>query len=61
MVVGKNGRSFEAGGETDPTPLTDEVKKKKSVCLRPHDRSENFYDARYSFPIYNLVLLPALL
>jgi hypothetical protein len=20
---------------------------KKSVCLRPHDRSENFYDARY--------------
>jgi hypothetical protein len=21
--------------------------KKKSVCLRPHDRSENFYDARY--------------
>jgi hypothetical protein len=21
--------------------------KKKSVCFRPHDRSENFYDARY--------------
>jgi hypothetical protein len=49
MVMGKNGRSFEVGGETDPTPLTDEVKKKekKRVCLRPHDRSENFYDARY--------------
>jgi hypothetical protein len=46
MVMGKNGRSFEAGGETDPTPLTDEVKKKE-CGLRPHDRSENFYDARY--------------
>jgi hypothetical protein len=21
--------------------------KKKSVCLRPHDRTEEFYDARY--------------
>jgi hypothetical protein len=26
-----------------------EKEKKKSVCLRPHDRSENFYDARYRF------------
>jgi hypothetical protein len=35
MVMGKNGRSFEVGGETDPTPLTDEVKKKikKKECV----------------------------
>jgi hypothetical protein len=23
------------------------LKEKKRVCLSPHDRSENFYDARY--------------
>jgi hypothetical protein len=26
MVMGKNGRSVEVGGETDPTPLAVEVK-----------------------------------
>jgi hypothetical protein len=26
MVMGKNGRSVEVGGETDPTSLADEVK-----------------------------------
>jgi hypothetical protein len=26
MVMGKNGPSVEVGGETDPTPLADEVK-----------------------------------
>jgi hypothetical protein len=29
--MGKNGRSFEVGGETDPIPLTDEVKKKECM------------------------------
>jgi hypothetical protein len=31
----------------DPVEPEKYLEKKKSVCLRPHDRSENFYDARY--------------